>query len=193
MATIKEAMSNSAKLLDAAARGEIEPAQLQEEVTSLLAANLSARGFMAALATGDLPADQKIRTALLAGIKAGKANAYELIVKNIIMSGCAEQEHAQKERIQEAQASKAACTSSLELARLLDDDELRALAREALDAIEARAAGEALASIDGGAAKKGGASGTTQSTWHQFFDRWGYTSKMLAGVEESLAAVAGET
>src|ERR1700684_1617699 len=120
MATIEEAMSNSAKLLEAAANGAVEPAALTAEVTKLLASSLSARGFMAALATGDLPKDAKMRAALIAGIKAGKESAYELIIKNIIMSGCSASAHEKNGRIEEARRSRATSDSSLELARLLN-------------------------------------------------------------------------
>jgi hypothetical protein len=91
MATIQEAMSNSAKLLADASKGVVAPDALTAEVTKLLASSLSARGFMAALATGDLPGDAKVRAALIEGIRAGKDSAYELVIKNIIMSGCSAQ------------------------------------------------------------------------------------------------------
>ncbi len=183
MATIQEAMSNSARLLDEAAKGEIEPLALTEQIGTLLSSGLGARGFMAALATGELPVDEKIRAALLDGIRAGKDNAYELIVKNIIMSGCAAQEHEQKGRREEARGSLAASACSLELGLLLDDGALRAQAHEALLAID---------QWKTKSQDKGEKSGDndTQEKWFSFFQRWGYSEKLLEAVKEPLLSLA---
>jgi hypothetical protein len=178
MATIQEAMSNSAKFLDAAANGSVEPAALTAEVTHLLSASLSARGFMAALATNDLPKDTHIRAALLEGIKAGKETAYELIIKNIIMSGCSAQEHEKNGRLEEARDSRATSACSLELARLLNDQSLADLAQEALLAIShwPLAAGD-------------DQQNPALTNWYKFFERWGYSKKYLEAVKEPLTSI----
>jgi len=196
MATIQEAMSNSAKLLEAATNGTVEPAALTAEVTKLLASGLSARGFMAALTTGDLPKDVKIRAALIAGIKAGKESAYELIIKNIIMSGCSANAHEKNGRIEEARRSRATSDSSLELARLLNDSSLAALAQEALEAIAhwplsaTEAANQAETAVAGDQAEAL-TKNANLTNWHKFFERWGYSQSYLEAVKEPLASIVG--
>jgi|GEM_PF-694179 len=175
MASIQEAMSNSTRLLEAAEKGTIAPDKLAIEVESLLANNLSARGFMAALATGELPRDPKIQSALLKGISAGKANSYELIVKNIVMSGCSAIEHEKNGRKKEAEGSRATSASSIELARLLADPDLDALAKEAHNAIQAKTSGQSENN-----------SAPQSDIWFKFFERWGYSNESLQLVADSL-------
>jgi hypothetical protein len=183
MATIQEAMSNSAKLLADASKGVVAPDALTAEVTKLLASSLSARGFMAALATGDLPGDAKVRAALIEGIRAGKDSAYELVIKNIIMSGCSAQEHEQNGRAEAARGSRATSSCSLELARLLHDSSLAAMAQEALLAI-AQWPKQQAANAD----RK--EPNLALANWYTFFERWGYSQKQLEAVSESLASIA---
>jgi hypothetical protein len=138
---------------------------------------------MAALATGNLPQDDNMRAALLAALKAGQENAYELIIKNIIMSGCSAQEHERKGNTEAARGSKAACAASVELASLLEDEALQALAKEALLAISQwkDIAADAPQPKGNGAGEK----------WFAFFERWGYNQQLLAAVQDPLLIVAG--
>ena len=183
MASIQEAMSNSAKLLDAAANGALEPAVLTAEVTKLLASSLGARGFMAALATSDLPQDKTIRAALIEGIRAGKESSYELIIKNIIMASCSAQEHEKNGRLDQAKLSRATSTCSLELAGLLQDSSLAELSRQALLAIDHWPPGEATqTAMD--------PEDPALITWQAFFERWGYSRQYLDAVTADLRSIA---
>jgi hypothetical protein len=87
-------------------------------------------------------------------------------------------------RNEEARGSQAASDCSLELARLVNDQSLAALAQEALLAISQRpqstVAEEQVTSTEN----------HTLAYWHKFFERWGYSQQYLEGVKAPLASIA---
>ena len=174
MTTIQEAMDNSSSLIAAAQSGKIDPAQLQAEVTRLLSSPVDARGFMASLVVNDLPQNKSILEALVQGLRSGKTTAYELIIKNVIMSGCAAQHHAKTGHLEESELSKRTSERCVQLAKLVDDQALASVAKNAIEAINTCAAKNK----------------AEDDYWQQFFSRWGYTEASLKGVLEPLKTIA---
>lgn len=179
MSSIQESMANSAQLIESAQKGTISPEKFTEEITALLTSTLNARGFMATLATGAIPDKPEMRLALIEGIKNGKEFAYDLAVKNIIMSGCTAIEHEKNNRTAEAAGSRATCAGSIELVKMLADSQMTAVVKEACRAIDEYCSFNQPDQPDAASA-----------AWIAFFQRWGYSKSALQAVAPSLRSVA---
>ena len=185
MATIQEAMTQGADLLEQAAAGKIDAASFERQLTSLLETPVATRGFMAALATGTIPEKPEVRKILLETIRKNQESTYELILKNIVMPICAAQEHDRQNRPEQAALSRRTCAISEELAELLDDPRLATMADNLLAAIE-HFPEHARPATDSSAPER-----AELDKWYEFFERWHYSRESLLAAKDPLAKIAG--
>jgi hypothetical protein len=185
VATIQEAMTQGADLLEQAAAGTIDAASFERQLTSLLEAPVAARGLMAALSTGTIPDKAEVRKVLIETIRKNQETTYELILKNIVMPLCAAQEHDRQNRPEQAALSRRTCSNTQELAKLLDDPRLAKMADNLLAAIE-HFPEQARPATDSSAHER-----DELDKWYEFFERWHYSRESLLAAKDPLTKIAG--
>lgn len=163
------------------------PAVSTEEMLAtmkeLLASDLAARGFMAALSTSQIDLSGDFLKALKQAVQEHPAVSHDLIVKNIIMSATASIQHKNSGKSEQALASQAVSERNCRLAQLLSNDGLDATlkaASQAIDSFQITRADAAAATSTTGASSE---AGQTDDYWHSFFRRWGYTRELLQEVQ----------
>ncbi|NJL71986.1 MAG: hypothetical protein HC888_10495 [Candidatus Competibacteraceae bacterium] len=113
MQTIQQSISDSMRVLEKwteAQNGtahDVTAAQMLATMRELLANDLSARGFMAALSTSQIDLSGDFLKALKEAVKEHPAVCHDLIVKNIIMSATASIQHRNSGKTEQALASQA--------------------------------------------------------------------------------------
>ena len=156
------------KLIEAIEEGSLSPEQIKEKVSLLLTNELSARGFMAALSVSE--SIEKLQGAslegLLDGLKAQPEVAYDLLVKNIIMSSSAALSHEEKGNIEQKKNSQDVTVRCLHLAEKINDKRLSVKVEEVLNAINA---------FNQDPEEKH----DSHHLWFKFFERWGYQDRHL--------------
>ncbi|MBU6452993.1 MAG: hypothetical protein KGS72_14505 [Cyanobacteria bacterium REEB67] len=184
MATIQEAMTQGATLLEQAVEGTVDAVSFERQLSALLQAPVAARGFMAALSIGTIPQKPEVRKVLLETLRKNKETTYELVLKNIVMPICAAQEHDKQNRPEQAALSRRTCANSEELAALLDDQYLAKMAGNLLIAIEHfpdRAKQATTLDVRDQA---------EIDKWYEFFERWHYSRESLLAAKDSLTKIA---
>ncbi|MBI5173039.1 MAG: hypothetical protein SFV17_22080 [Candidatus Obscuribacter sp.] len=189
MQTIQQSISDSMRVLEkwTEAQNSTPPAVSTEEMLAtmkeLLASDLAARGFMAALSTSQIDLSGDFLKALKQAVQEHPAVSHDLIVKNIIMSATASIQHKNSGKSEQALASQAVSERNCRLAQLLSNDGLDATlkaASQAIDSFETTRADTAAATSAAGASSE---AGQTDDYWHSFFRRWGYTRELLQEVQ----------
>jgi hypothetical protein len=175
MPTIAEAMRAAATLIESAEAGTIDPHTFENETTAMLKDPLTARGFMAALATNPLPEDAGVKDAAVKAIRGTRESSYGLIIKNIVMATCAGKQHALGGFEREAALSQATAANSCQLAVLLKDPELAAMASDLLSAISHWPKRE------------------DDNPWYDFFERWHYSKNFLLEAVPLLSQIAEQS
>lgn len=189
MQTIQQSISDSMRVLEkwTEAQNSTPPAVSTEEMLAtmkeLLASDLAARGFMAALSTSQIDLSGDFLKALKQAVQEHPAVSHDLIVKNIIMSATASIQHKNSGKSEQALASQAVSERNCRLAQLLSNDGLDATlkaASQAIDSFQITRADAAAATSTTGASSE---AGQTDDYWHNFFRRWGYTRELLQEVQ----------
>lgn len=166
------------KVLEAMEKGTMTGSEIEAKVKSLLADEMSARGFMAALSVNnnlDKFGDESL-SALIAALKESGEVAYDLLVKNIIMSSSAALSHEERGENELKSNSQQVTENCLKLARKVDDERLNSKVDEVLQAIKAFQEDPENPH-------------DSHHFWFTFFERWGYSDRHLEHSKPHLQAL----
>lgn len=188
MQTIQQSISDSMRVLENwteaqnSTTHDVTAAQMLATMRELLANDLSARGFMAALSTSQIDLSGDFLKALKEAVNEHPAVCHDLIVKNIIMSATASIQHRNSGKTEQALASQAVSERNCRLAQLLRNEGLDATLKAAITAIESfekRFMDSAAATSE---------TDQTNDYWHKFFRRWGYSRELLLEVRSTYSS-----
>lgn len=168
MQTIQQSISESMKVLEAIESGSLSAEDTRVKVAALLHNELSARGFMAALGVSDSfdQLNDEAMAGLMAGLKSAPEIAYDLLVKNIIMSSAAALSHEENGQEDLKANSDKVTKRCLLLAQKLDDERLNQKVNDVLAAMKAFQADPKQVH-------------DSHHLWFTFFERWGYQGRQL--------------
>ncbi len=178
MQTIQQAISDSMKLIASIEEGTMGRSEIAEKVSALFDNEVSARGFMAALGTSSVTLSKDAYAGLLDGLKQHQEVAYDLLVKNIIMSASATLTHEENGKDEMRVSSEQVTTRCLELAKALNDAKLNAKVEEVLAAIHKF-------QLDPKAKHD------SHAMWFDFFERWGYEGRHLDAAKKHVKSLLG--
>jgi len=179
MQTIQQAISESMKLIASIEEGALGKAEITNKVSALFDNELSARGFMAALGSSKVKLSEESYAGLLEGLKEHKDIAYDLLVKNIIMSSSASLTHEENGKEDMRVSSEEVTARCLDIARALNDVKLNAKVEEVLAAIHTFEQ-DPVAKHD------------THAMWFDFFERWGYEGRHLSAAKKHVMSLLGK-
>ena len=194
MQTIQQSISDSMRVLEKWTEAQnsnttaVSTEEMHATMKELLANDLAARGFMAALSTSPIDLSGNFLKALRQAVQEHPAVSHDLIVKNIIMSATASNQHKNSGKTEQALASQAVSERNCRLAQLLSNEDLDATlkaASKAIDSFEMTRADTATAASAASASNQTvatSATGQTDDYWHNFFRRWAYTRELLLEV-----------
>ncbi len=178
MQTIQQAISESMKLIASIEEGTMEKSEITEKVSALFENEVSARGFMAALGTSSVTLSKDAYEGLLDGLKQHQEVAYDLLVKNIIMSASATLTHEENGKEDMRVSSEQVTARCLDLAKALNDAKLNAKVEEVLAAIHTF-------QLDPKAKHD------SHAMWFDFFERWGYEGRHLDVAKKHVKSLLG--
>ncbi len=188
MQTIQQSISDSMRVLEKWTEAQtgtvhdVTTAEMLATMRELLASDLSARGFMAALSTSQIELSGDFLKALKEAVNEHPTVSHDLIVKNIIMSATASIQHRNSGKTEQALASQAVSERNCRLAELLSNEGLDATLKAASTAIESfekRLADSSVATSE---------TDQTNDYWHKFFRRWGYSRELLLEVRSTYSS-----
>lgn len=166
MQSIQHAISEAMRLIAAIEAGSMSKAEITSQVSQLFSNEVSARGFMAALGTSNVVLSGEANEGLLDGLRQHQEVAYDLLVKNIIMSASAAVNHAENGHPEQEAESDHVTNRCVEIAKQLNDPSLIAKVEEVLAAIHHY-------EIDPKTKHD------AHAVWFNFFERWGYEGRHL--------------
>ncbi|CAN5530013.1 hypothetical protein BH11CYA1_BH11CYA1_06070 [soil metagenome] len=166
MQTIQHAISEAMRLIAAIEAGTLSKEEITKQVSELFSNEVSARGFMAALGTSNVVLSGEANEGLLDGLRQHQEVAYDLLVKNIIMSASASVNHLENGQAEQAAESDHVTNRCVEIAKQLNDPALIAKVEEVLAAIHHY-------EVDPKTKHD------AHAVWFNFFERWGYEGRHL--------------
>lgn len=166
MQSIQHAISEAMRLIAAIEAGTMSKTEITSQVSQLFDNEVSARGFMAALGTSNVVLSGEANDGLLDGLRQHQEVAYDLLVKNIIMSASAAVNHAENGQPEQEAESDHVTNRCVEIAKQLKDPSLIAKVEEVLAAIHHY-------EVDPKTKHD------AHAVWFNFFERWGYEGRHL--------------
>jgi hypothetical protein len=175
MESIQQAIADAMRFMAELEAGE-HAGQVKEKVSEFFNNDVTARGFMAALGTGNAQLSPEANQGLLDGLRANHEIAYDLLVKNIIMSSSAAVTHEENKETDLRVSSESVTARCVEIANQLHDANLSKKVEEVLGAIHQYETDPK-------------SKGDSHAIWFNFFERWGYEGRHVSAAKPHVMSI----
>jgi len=165
--TFENAIALTQDLIAKLDNNGINPQQLQDTISALVATANGARGFFVTYLTADSPVADTPSAAVLAGLNTAPELVSELLVKNVAMSTAMAITHRRQSNERMAQGSDRVQRRSIDLIQKLNNEYLQEKAQQMR---ESALTGKGEAEV-------------------AFFERWGYDDEQRSAIAQNLEAV----
>lgn len=161
-----EAIEATQSIMSQIRSGQINEAEIETKITSLVSSKQGARGFFVAYLTSDLSLADNPSVGIINGLKSAPDLVGELLVKNVAMSTAMAITHRRNQDEATAKSSDRVADRSINLIKKLDLDSLR----EELTKLQT--------TLTQG-----------KGSYQQFLEQWGYDAEQKDMIEKKIAQI----
>ena len=161
-----EAIEATQSIMDRIGSGQINEAEIETKIASLVSSKQGARGFFVAYLTSELPLADNPSVGIINGLKYAPDLVGELLVKNVAMSTAMAITHRRNQDEETAKSSDMVADRSINLIEKLD-----------LDSIEAELT-KLQTTLNQG-----------KGSYQQFLEKWGYDAEQKDLIEKKIAQI----
>lgn len=176
MESIQQAIAEAMRFIAEIEANKHQPADITNKISQFFADDVSSRGFMAALGTCSPKLTAEANEALLEGLRINHEIAYDLLVKNIIMSSSAAVTHEENKQTDLRVSSESVTARCVEIAGELNDTNLTRKVNEVLAAIHQYE-------------EDPKSKGDSHAIWFNFFERWGYEGRHVSAAKPHVMSI----
>ncbi|MGK7951248.1 MAG: hypothetical protein AB4368_21310 [Xenococcaceae cyanobacterium] len=161
-----EAIEATQSIMSQIRSGQINEAEIETKITSLVSSKQGARGFFVAYLTSDLSLADNPSVGIINGLKSAPDLVGELLVKNVAMSTAMAITHRRNQDEATAKSSDRVADRSINLIKKLD-----------LDSIAAELTKLQTTLTQG------------KGSYQQFLEQWGYDAEQKDMIEKKIAQI----
>ncbi|MEE3717833.1 hypothetical protein V2H45_13910 [Tumidithrix elongata RA019] len=175
--SFEQAIAYTEKLLN---HTELTDADLQAEITNLVATENGARGFFVCYLTGDWQLADRPSEGIIRALQAVPEPGAELLVKNLAMSTAMAIAHRRMDNETQAQGSDRVAKRTAHLMTLLNLDEIDRLAKLMYASAQAH-------EVQTGSGRDHGQ--VDDDKYSAFLKKWGYDREQKDAIQTAIAAI----